>query len=210
MAAKAASAPRRFVLVCVLLFAAEGLAAEPEGLSLYLAGRYEDARAAALEVTRVEPSNTEAYLVLCWSLLGLERWADAENYASKAYAIRRDPRFLEVLGETAYRLGRNEAALKHFQAYVSAIPEGTRAGTAYYYMGEIYLRLARYAHADMAFTAALGFIPDNPRWWARLGYARERAGELSSALSAYTEALRLDPRLEDARLGKERIASRVR
>ena len=67
--------------------------------------------------------------MLSWSLVALGRYADAENYALKGYAIRRDPRLTETLGETAYFLGRNDAALRNFQNYVGAVSEGGRVGT---------------------------------------------------------------------------------
>jgi cytochrome c-type biogenesis protein CcmH/NrfG len=47
-------------------------------------------------------------------------------------------------------------------------------GIAYYYMGEIYLRLGRFGHADIAFSTALQYSSGNAKWWARLGYAREK------------------------------------
>jgi tetratricopeptide (TPR) repeat protein len=133
------------------------------------------------------------------------RYADAENYALKGYALRRDPRLTEVLGETAYFLGRNDAALRNFQNYVGALPEGERVGTAYYYMGEIYIRLGRFGHADIALSTALQFSPGSAKWWTRLGYARERYGDLSHSLEAYKRALAIDPRLEDASSGVARV-----
>ena len=93
---------------------------------------------------------------------------------SRATPLRRDPRLTETLGETAYFLGRNDAALRNFQNYVGAVPEGGRVGMAYYYMGEIYLRLGRFGHADIAFSTALQFTPGSAKWWTRLGYAREK------------------------------------
>ena len=206
----AAARGAALLLALLLCSAAAASAAEGDALKLFQEGRHEDARRVSLEALRADPADVESYVVLCWSLLALERWADAENYALKAYAIRKDPRVTEILGESAFRLGKNEAALSRFQDYVSAVPEGSRVGTAYYYMGEIYLRMARYAHADIALSSALKFAPGNARWWARLGWAREKAGESQGALAAYAEALRLDPRQEDARLGAERLQARSR
>ena len=74
----------------------------------------------------------------------------------------------------------------------------------YYYMGEIYLRLAKYRHADMAFSASLQLESMNARWWSRLGYAREKAHEYRYALEAYLSALKLDPNQQDAIRGRDR------
>jgi tetratricopeptide (TPR) repeat protein len=142
-------------------------------------------------------------------LLALKRYADAENYALKGYAIRRDTRLTETLGETAYFLGRNDAALRNFQNYVSAVSEGGRVGFAYYYMGEIYLRLGRFGHADIAFSTALQYTSGSAKWWTRLGYAREKYGDLVHALEAYKKALSIDPRLQDASDGCDRISAKM-
>jgi len=190
-----------------LACAAQGAA---EAQKLYLEGKYDEARRACLEGIRLAPDDIESYVVLSWSLLALERYADAENYALKGYAVRRDPRLTEALGEAAFRLGRNDAALRNFQNYVSAVPEGGRVGLAYYYMGETYVRLARFAHADICFSSALQYSPGNAHWWTRLGWAREKAGDPVHALDAYEKALSIDPRLEDAKSGKERVDARLR
>jgi len=206
MRSKPAGLVALILLFCVLVpFAAGAQGVKIDALKLYTDGKYEDSRTAALQELSADPKNIEAYVVVCWDLLALERWADAENYALKAYEIRKDPRITEILGESAYRLGRNEAALRHFQNYIAAVLEGARVGSAYYYIGEIYLRMARYAHADIAFSTALQYSPENARWWARLGWAREKANDEDGALEAYQSALKLEPRLEDALLGKERV-----
>jgi tetratricopeptide (TPR) repeat protein len=172
---------------------------------LYTQGQYEDSRVAAIEVLRSNPLDIDTYVLLCSDLIALKRYPDAQNYALKAYGLRRDPRITELLGEAAFNLGNNDAALKLFQNYVTAVPEGSSVGSAYFYMGEIFLRLARYAHADIALSTALQFVPGNAGWWARLGWARERANDRNGALAAYRSALAIDPRQEDALLGMSRL-----
>jgi tetratricopeptide (TPR) repeat protein len=204
---------RRTFAVALLLFAvafSSFAQSKPDALKLYLAGKYDAARRVCIDELAADPNNIESYVVISWSLLALQRWADAENYALKGYAIRRDPRLSECLGESAFYLGRNDAALKDFQNYVSSIPEGGRAGNAYYFMGEIYLRLARYDHADIAFSTALQYLPDNARWWARMGWAREKGGDRRGARDAYRKALQLDPNLKDASNGLDRLSTAAR
>jgi tetratricopeptide (TPR) repeat protein len=203
---------RRLLALAWTLALAASLGAQdkPDALRLYVDGKYDEARLACLAEIAATPSNVESYVVLSWSLVAMKRYADAENYALKGYAIRRDPRLTETLGETAYFLGRNEAALRNFQSYVGTVPEGGRVGIAYYYTGEIYLRLGRFAHADTAFTTALQFSPGSAKWWTRLGYARERYGDADHALEAYKKALSIDPRLQDASDGAERVAAKLR
>ncbi len=194
------------LFICCFCLSA-GLSAQSSkagSLKLYLDGRYEESRQAALAEIAANSGDIESYVVICWDLLALKRWADAENYGLKAYELKQDPRITEALAEAAYQMGHNDTALKDFQNYVSVTQEGSRVGLAYYYMGEIYLRMARYAHADIAFSTALQYNPESASWWARLGWAREKAGDVQSALSAYNSALSIDPRLEDALLGRDR------
>jgi tetratricopeptide (TPR) repeat protein len=199
------------VALALVLFATSAAAqAKPDALKLYLDGRYDEARRVCLEEIAAGPEGVEPYVVISWSLLAMDRYADAENYALKGYAIRKDPRLSEALGEATYHLGRNEIALRNFQNYVSSVAEGGRVGMAYYYMGEIYVRMGRYGHADIAFSAAIQYSPSNARWWARLGWAREKFGDADHALEAYRAALDIDPRLQDALNGIERLTARGR
>jgi tetratricopeptide (TPR) repeat protein len=201
------------VLAAVLAVLSAGAAAAqdgPDALKLYLEGKFEESRRACLDEIAARPDDIEPYVVLTWSLGSLERWADAENYAKKGISIRRDPRLVEVLGESAYFQGRNESALRSFQEYVTAVPEGGRAGTAFYYMGEIYLRMAKYAHADIALSAAVQYSPLSARWWTRLGWAREKAADYDHAVEAYKKALSIAPRLQDAIDGVDRCSAKLR
>lgn len=176
---------------------------------MYRQGRYEDARSTCLAELSSDPSNIESYVVLVWSLLALERYADAELYGTKAYTtVRRDPRLALSLGEAAFYQGKNERALERFREYMNLLPDGARIGTAYYFTAEIYLRLERYAHADIAMRTALQYEPKNATWWTRLGYIRERASDWAFALKAYEAALAITPGLTDAIRGKERVQSR--
>jgi tetratricopeptide (TPR) repeat protein len=194
------------VLLLAPALAQEGL----DALQMYRDRRFNDAVAVCLAEINEDPQNMESYVVLTWSLLALERYADAERYALKAYnEIRRDPRITETLGEAAYFQGKNNEALRYFQSYVNLLPDGSRIGTVYYFMGEIYLRQEKYNHADISIRTALQYEPRNARWWARLGYVRERAAEWTYAVAAYDQALASNPDLGDARAGRERALARI-
>ena len=203
---------RAFAVIALVALAAlaSGAQDRPDALRLYVDGKYDEARRASLAEIASTPESVDSYVVLSWSLIALKRYADAENYALKGYAIRRDPRLTEVLGETAYYLGRNDAALRHFMNYVSAVSEGGRVGIAYFYMGEIYLRLGRFGHADISFSTALQYTSGNAKWWTRAGYARERYGDAVHALEAYNKALQIDPRMQDAADGAARVTAKLR
>jgi len=211
-----ARAPSRFspvaaILLAVLCIGPVAAQSKPDALKLYREGKYDEARSVCLAELSINPNNLESYVVLVWSLLSLERWADAELYASKAYTtIRKDPRIVEALGEAAFYQGKNSEAIAHFRDYVNLLPDGSRIGTVYYLMGETYLRLVRPGHADIAIRTALQFEPGNAKWWTRLGYVRETASDWSYAVEAYDAALAIDPGLVDAIRGKDRVLNRVR
>ena len=148
-----------------------------DALVLYQNGDY----AAAIQICETEiardRTRIESYVVLCWSLVRNRQYAEAEQRAADGLAVSPyDLRLIEILGEAKYYLGKNNGALEQFQRYVANAPEsGSRVGAAYYFMGEIYIRQARYQHADIALSAAVKKAPLLDRWWTRLGYAREMA-----------------------------------
>jgi Flp pilus assembly protein TadD len=177
-----------------------------DALKEYRSGSLDLAISICLDEIRSDPNNVESHIVLCWSLIKLGRHTEAETYADKARLLSRyDPRVIEIQGEIYYYQGRNAEALKLFQEYVNLAPDGGRIDMVFYFMGEIYLRLGRFRHADIAFTTAIRYVPGNAQWWNRLGYARENAGESQSAVLAYNQALSLNPQLTDAQRGLERL-----
>ncbi len=181
--------------------------AKPDALVLYNTGRYAEAIAACEVEISENPNNVESYVVMCWSLVKNGQNSEAENWATRARDLSPyDHRVVEILGESKYFLGKNEEALDLFQEYVSLVGEnGGRIGDVYYYMGEIYIRLEQYNHADISFSKAVRNEPLYDHWWTRLGYAREMAKNYTLSLEAYEQALVLNSTRDDARRGYNRI-----
>jgi tetratricopeptide (TPR) repeat protein len=177
----------------------------PDALVEYRNGNYERAVSICMDEIVANSRNLDAHVVLCWSLIRLNRYQEALPYAQAGRNLSRyDPRIIEILGEISYYEGRNREALQYFQEYINFAPEGTRIETVYYFIGEIYIRLGRFRHADIALSTAVHWQPGNASWWTRLAYARENAGDLSEAISAYERALSLNAQLADARRGLTR------
>jgi tetratricopeptide (TPR) repeat protein len=196
------------LFVIRLLFFPGDLKAQtkPDALAAYRAGRYDEAVGICRAEIQADSRNIESYVVLCWSLVKLDRFDEARSAAETALAMSPyDPRILEIMGEISYFQGRNGEALKCFQEYIYLAPEGQRIDAVYYYCGEIYIRLGRFKHADIALSTALHYVPENALWRTRLAYARESSGELQQAAEAYEKALSLDPQLADARRGLDRV-----
>jgi tetratricopeptide (TPR) repeat protein len=194
---------------------------QADALLEYRSGNYEAAVAVCKNELAANEGNLESHVVICWSLINLGRYEEALNYARNGRALSRyDPRIVEILAEIAYYQGRNQDALEYFQEYVNLAPEGGRIDMVYYFVGEIYIRLGRFRHADIALSTAVHYVPGNAVWWTRLAYARENAAgsrpagrqaqtqyalELQESLRAYEQALALNSQYADARRGLDRV-----
>ena len=199
-------------LIFTLAYAASSFAQRADALVLYRSGNYPE----AIKICEIEiqenPQNIDSYCVLCWSLVRNRQYAEAEQRSTEARAVNStDVRLIEIQAEAKFYLGKNTAAMELFQLYLANVPaNGSRIGNAYYYMGEIYIRQAKYQHADISFTAAVHTEPLVDYWWTRCGYAREMAESYASALEAYNKALELKPSNADAQRGKDRVSLRLR
>ena len=198
-----------FLIFTVTAFA--GAQTRPDALQLYRRGDF--ARAVSVCLQELEEwgpdkvrQRMDSYTVLGWSYLRLGEYEKALNSARQARTeVRYDERLIEIEAESLFYLGRNTDSLALLEEYVNVSPTGDRIDLVYYFMGEIFLRLAEYRHADIAFSTALHHSPQVAAWWSRLGYSRERLENLTGAEAAYETALELQPSLEDARAGLERV-----
>lgn len=204
---------KKISILLVVLISTTNVFAQtkPDALKLYNEGRYKE----AVEVCEAElidaPHNLESYVVMCWALVANRQYSEAEQRAMEARKINSyDVRIMEVLGEAEYFLGKNNEALSMFQSYIANVAEnGSRVGRSYYYMGEIYIRQARYEHADIALTTAVRTEPLLDYWWTRLGYAREMTKDYKNAIVAYDRALSLNAGQKDASAGKLRCQNKL-
>lgn len=180
---------------------------KPDALKEYNAGN----NIRAIEICHTEiqedETNLDSYVVLCWSLVSNKQYSEAEFWALRAQKIAQyDHRIKEVLAEAKYYQGKNNEALSLFQEYISLVPlNAARVGVAYFFMGEIFIRQAKYEHADIALTQAVQIEPLRPLWWVRLAYTREMIGNYAQSLTAYEKALNLSPFLEDGVSGRARV-----
>jgi len=178
----------------------------PDALNEYRQKNFERSVQICKDEITANPNNLESHVVICWSLIQLGRYDEALTYARTARSLSRyDPRVAEILGEIFYYKGDNNEALRYFQEYVSIAPSGSRIEQGYFYIGDIFIRLGKYRHADIALSTAVHWMPSNATWWTKLGYAREYAGDYIQAVEAYEKALSLNSQLNDARRGLDRV-----
>jgi len=182
---------------------------KPDALVLYKNGRYAEAIAVCEAEIKQSPNNLDSYVVMTWALLADGQYQKTYDMALAGRKIAQtDPRLIATQAEACYYLGKNSEALKLFQDYISYAPNGVRIPSSYYFMGEIYLRMAKYRHADISFSVAVTLDSFNSLWWVRLGYAREQIKEYRYSLEAYNKALSLNKNLVDAQKGRERVLQR--
>jgi len=192
--------------VFLLCASAAAQQARPDALAEFRRGNYERAVEIGLGEIAANGRNMDAYVALCRALIRLGRHEEAMRFANTARGINRhDPRIIGILGEIYFFMGNNSEALRYFQHYVNIAPEGSNVHMAYFFIGEIFIRTGRFRRADIALTAAVHKMPGNAEWWARLAFARERAGDLAQAVAAYERALALNSRLADAQRGLDRV-----
>ena len=205
---------KNFSALCIFLFFFTSIFAQqkPDALKLYNAGKYKEAISACEKELEKTPENMDSYVVLCWSLVKNKQYTEAEMRAGNALMISKyDHRIIEILGEAKYHLGKNNEALSLFQEYISLVPTtGSRLGAVYYYVVEIYILQGKFEHADIALSQAVMLEPLKESWWIRLGYAREMTRTWTAASEAYQKALDLNPLLDDAKRGKERVMAKIR
>lgn len=177
-----------------------------EGRDLESAQRYADAQKKyqkSAEVCREEikenSRNIESYVVLGWSLIRLEQYSEAIKISNTALAISpKENRITETLAEAYFYLDNYTESLKLFEQYVNALPNGDRASTAYFFIGDIYRLKGKYEHADIAYSIAVRKSPGIALWWYRLGMVREMAGKKEEAKIAYGKALEYRPIYQEA------------
>lgn len=201
-----------FIALLIALLSLESLCAQTQtdALALYREAKYSDSVDVCLAEIQTNPLNVESHVVLCWSLVAAGRYDEAAKWAVKGRTLSNyDPRLIEIQAEANYYLGMNDQSLKLFQEYISYAPNGSRIAPTYYFMGEIYLRLGKFRHADMALSAALQLDGVNPLWWERLGYAREMAKDYRYSLDAYNKAITLNASLQDAIRGRDRVLEQL-
>ncbi len=196
-----------FLIISISVFGQS----RPDALLLYQNDNFEEAIKVCESELELRPGNMDSYSVLGWSLLRLGRYQEALEKSKEGLKISRyDARIVEVIGEANFYLGKNLEALKWFEEYAVLAPSGGRIDTVYFFMGELFIRMGEYNHADIDFTTAVYHTPNIARWWARLGYAREMAKDYDYSIEAYNKALELAPSFPDAKRGKERVEAQRR
>lgn len=159
---------------------------------------------------QASPSSQDLVVLKCWNLFRLGRHTEVVSAALSSPFISREYRLMETMAESLYFLERTEESLRYFSKYVElAPPQDDRMSSAYYYMGECYLRLKKYEHADIAFVTATAMEKGLYFWWFRLGWVKEILGQYRKAHEAYGKSLSLNPGFVNAKDGQARVRAKA-
>lgn len=156
-----------------------------------------------------EPSNPDLQTLKTWNLFRLHRYVDTVVYAQSVLNTREDHRVLETMAEALFFLNKNEEALSAFGRYFTIAPENDdRSSSAFYYVGEIYFRIKKYEHADIAFSTAVSMEKNMYYWWYRLGLVKEILGQYRRAYEAFNTSLSLKSNFKPALEARERVKAK--
>jgi tetratricopeptide (TPR) repeat protein len=157
-----------------------------------------------------EPDNYDFIHLKSWNLFRLGRHEEVVSLAQKSIQTVRDYRIIEVMAESLYFLGRNEEALAQFASYIELAPStDERMSSAYYYVGECYIRLKKFEHADIALSTATMLEKNMYYWWYRLGYVKEILGQYKRAYEIFGKALELNKGYRFAQDARARVKAKA-
>ncbi|MGP1440243.1 MAG: tetratricopeptide repeat protein [Treponema sp.] len=196
-------------------FYAQGIFSDEEDASifstLYREGKYAEAIVECEKEITSNANNIDSYITLTLIYIALKDYGKAYHTSQRGRKVQQyHPRLIEMQAISCYHLGRNIESLNLLQTYLSYTSQEKDVSEIYYYMGEIYLRLSQYHHADIALSTAVSIRPFEVSWWARLGYIREKSKTYKYSLEAYEKALSFDKNYFDALEGKRRVLSALK
>jgi tetratricopeptide (TPR) repeat protein len=173
------------------------------GLSLWKAGRTDEAAEALVRSAELNPISIKTYVNLSRVLNDASRFEAALEAAENARAIDpQDATALYLQARSLRNLGRVDDAVI---ALEQALAFDADYGQAHNLLGLIRIHQGRNDEAVEQLERAAALEPETAFVQANLGRALELAGRPDRAAEAYRAALDLDPDQETARIGLERV-----
>jgi len=155
-------------------------------------------------------ATADTYTALTWTLQRQRKYQGVITWGERGLKLYEDEyRIVEIMGEAYFYLDDYERSLQFMQRYTNSVPKGERTSIAYFFIGEIYRLKKQYHHADIAYSAAVQLEPGVALWWYRLGSVREAAGDISQAIGAYEQSVKLNPDNQEAGDGLARLRRQV-
>ncbi len=177
------------------------------GIALARRGNGQPAVDALNQAAALDPSSEEAWLNLTRELMELSRYAEAISTTQKGITSNPNSYALHLrLGAAYLAAGRYPAAEDVFRALVSA---GDPLPTSYVGLAQVLMREGRAEEAASELVAAQQVIGRSFLLSYFTGLSLERSAKRPEAISAYQEAVQLNPANAEAHLalGKSLLAS---
>jgi tetratricopeptide (TPR) repeat protein len=167
------------------------------------------------EAIRLEPNYGLAYHNVGLLHLGRGEYAEARPAFERAAALTPDAAEpLAALGTVYEALGENALAEDALTRAAAALDRRPHPASVRLRVADALAKTGRVADAAAHYRAVLAHERDQPSFssakaYLGLGFLAERLGQREEALAAYGEALRIDPRLHDARFNSANVLSAV-
>jgi len=157
-------------------------------------------------VLQLDPDYAPAYAGMGYALMQLKRYDEALEPLARAASLRPqspDATARHVaMGRASQELGRTEAAAEH---YARALEIDPRSAIALDSFAVLRFRQQRYGEAIRLYEALIEIGKANAHVHANVGVALYNLGKPEEALESLERALSLDPDLEIARTGVEKL-----
>jgi tetratricopeptide (TPR) repeat protein len=157
------------------------------------ANQLEAARRNAEELHALEPDDLRSTYLLALAVFGLKDWDSAKSYAEQVLAAHPDDREMNlILADIAFNNEHNfQTARKHVDTCLKQNPKDPGA---LYYLGMIQKLGGDVGGAMQSLSLSVSVNPNNGDAQGALGSLCLQAGDLTCAISAFTQAVLLAPK----------------
>jgi Flp pilus assembly protein TadD len=175
------------------------------GTVLVAHGRIDEALARYNEAVQLDPGNSDAQFNLGLTLAGRNDLDGALVHLNEAVRLVPHSALAQCdLGIVLTEKGDLAGATRHLTESLRFDPRNSVAHNA---MGVILARQGNPADAEKEFSKAVQWQSDNAEAHANLGFALAQLGRTEEAVHQWEAAVRLDPKLENARRALDRVRS---
>jgi len=121
-----------------------------------------------------------------------------KDEAEKEYleALYEDPTCLEPMSRLffLYQSSQYPAKIMKLERLLEASVEKDKTSAIHHdWLGQVYMREARYDQAELSFHSAIGLAPKEAEFQINMGGLRAKQGKLDEAITAFQKALELKP-----------------
>jgi cytochrome c-type biogenesis protein CcmH/NrfG len=157
------------------------------------ANQLEAARHNAEELHALEPDDLRSTYLLALAVFGLKDWDSAKSYAEQVLAAHPDDREMNlILADIAFNNEHNfRAARKHVDICLKQNPKDPGA---LYYLGMIQKLGGDVGGAMQSLSLSVSGNPNNGEAQGALGSLCLQTGDLTCAITAFTQAVLLAPK----------------